>query len=215
MRSMKSTTSRRLSYDLQEEAQETPEASAETAVPLQTEEPEATGGHLLSCRETIHLMIEDAAPWRLVVLHAIPCGVCVCEGFACNTGHGCRETEGHQKVGCKCRRRITLLRDVSQVSDNVCDLCIHFATLTEGVCLPAAPEGFLAKARSLVTSVVSRLGFAPPIPDTVPSDSQKIKDTYWEHHNEMASMESREAELKKQLSQDYGPDGEFLTLRDR
>ena len=63
--------------------------------------------------------------------------------------------------------------------------------------------------------MVSRLGFAPSIPDTVPSDSQKIKDTYWQHHNELASMESRETELKKQLSQDYGPEGEYLTLRDR
>ena len=75
--------------------------------------------------------------------------------------------------------------------------------------------GLLAKARSLVTSVVSRLGFGLPIADTAPSDSQKIKDTYWQHHNELASLESRDAELKKQLSQDYGCDGEFLTLRDR
>ena len=81
--------------------------------------------------------------------------------------------------------------------------------------LSAEPEGFLAKARSFITSVVSRLGFAPAIPDTIPSDSQKTKDTYWQHHNELASLESREAELKKQLDQDYGPHGEYLTLRDR
>lgn len=63
--------------------------------------------------------------------------------------------------------------------------------------------------------MVSRLGFGLPIPDTIPSDSQNIKDTYWQHHNELASLESRDTELKKQLSQDYGRDGEYLTLRDR
>ena len=73
----------------------------------------------------------------------------------------------------------------------------------------------LAKARAAVSSVVSSLGFGFSGADSVPSDSQKIKDTYWQHHNELASLESKDTELKTQLSQDYGPNGEFLTLRDR
>ncbi len=79
----------------------------------------------------------------------------------------------------------------------------------------AEPEGLLAKARAAVTSVVSSLGFGLPGSDNVPSDGQNIKDTYWQYHNELTSLESRDTELKTQLSQDYGPNGEFLTLRDR
>ena len=85
---------------------------------------------------------------------------------------------------------------------------------TEAVLL-CAETGFLANVRSLIAGLVTKLGFGIPISDGVPSDGQKIKDTYWQHHNELAALETREAELKKQLSQDYGPNGEFVTLRDR
>ena len=85
---------------------------------------------------------------------------------------------------------------------------------TEAVLL-CAETGFLANVRSLIAGLVTKLGFGIPISDGVPSDGQKIKDTYWHHHNELAALETREAELKKQLSQDYGQNGEFVTLRDR
>lgn len=81
--------------------------------------------------------------------------------------------------------------------------------------LLCAETGFLANLRSLIAGLVTKLGFGIPISDGVPSDSQKTKDTYWQHHNDLAALETREAELKKQLSQDYGPNGEFVALRDR
>ncbi len=78
-----------------------------------------------------------------------------------------------------------------------------------------AESGFFANVRSQIAGLVTKLGIWIPISDGVPSDSQKVKDTYWEHHNELAAMETREAELKKQLSEDHGPNGEFFALRDR
>ena len=61
----------------------------------------------------------------------------------------------------------------------------------------------------------SLFGYGSAASAGVLSDAQKIKDTFWQHHNELTSLESRQTELKKQLSNDYGPSGEFLTLRDR
>ena len=81
--------------------------------------------------------------------------------------------------------------------------------------LVCAETGFLANVRALIAGLVTKLGFGIPISEGVPSDGQKIKDSYWQHHNELAALETRETELKKHLSQDYGPNGEFITLRDR
>ena len=76
----------------------------------------------------------------------------------------------------------------------------------------AGPEGLFAKAKAAVASLFVSSSAAS---GGVPSDAQKIKDTYWQHHNELTSLESQQTELKKQLSHDYGPSEEFLTLRDR
>lgn len=63
--------------------------------------------------------------------------------------------------------------------------------------------------------MASLLGYGVSVSDSVPSDGQKIKDTYNQYHNELTSLETRQGELKKQLAQDYGLNGEFLALRDR
>ena len=76
----------------------------------------------------------------------------------------------------------------------------------------AGLEGLFAKAKAAVASL---FGYSSVASAGVPSDAQKIKDTFWQHHNELTTLESRQTELKKQLSNDYGPSGEFLTLRDR